>query len=54
MQILNACVVTELELLVHKGVDFPLGAATLSTKQTQLDIQLETAAGNPASYPGNI
>lgn len=44
---------TELELLVDKGADLPQGAVTLSSKQAQLDIQLETAAGDPSSYPGN-
>ncbi|XP_069005010.1 adhesion G protein-coupled receptor E5 [Embiotoca jacksoni] len=43
---------TELELLVHKGPVLPQGARTLSVNQTQLDIQLETAAGDPSIYPG--
>ncbi|XP_040919558.1 adhesion G protein-coupled receptor E2 isoform X2 [Toxotes jaculatrix] len=43
---------TELELLVHKGTVLPQGAATLSSKQAQLDIQLGTAAGDPSYYPG--
>ncbi|XP_037648121.1 adhesion G protein-coupled receptor E2-like isoform X3 [Sebastes umbrosus] len=43
---------TELELLVDKGADLPQGPVTLSSKQAQLDIQLETAAGDPSSYPG--
>ncbi|XP_071328600.1 adhesion G protein-coupled receptor E5 [Trachinotus anak] len=43
---------TELELLVYKGADLPKGAVTLSSKQAQLDIQLETAAGDPSYYPG--
>lgn len=43
---------TELELLIHKGADLPQGAVTLSSKQSQLDIQLETAAGDLSSYPG--
>lgn len=42
----------ELDLLVHKG-NLPYGAVTLSSKQAQLDIQMETAAGYPSSYPGN-
>lgn len=44
---------TELELLIHKGVDLPQGAVTLSSNQSQLGIQLETAAGDLSSYPGN-
>ncbi|XP_031723472.1 CD97 antigen [Anarrhichthys ocellatus] len=43
---------TELELLVEKGEDLPKGAVTLSSKQARLDIQLETAAGDPSYYPG--
>ncbi|XP_068605955.1 adhesion G protein-coupled receptor E2 [Brachionichthys hirsutus] len=43
---------TELQLLVHKGVDLPQGSVTLSLKQAQLDIHLETAAGDPVFYPG--
>ncbi|XP_044036739.1 adhesion G protein-coupled receptor E2 isoform X2 [Siniperca chuatsi] len=43
---------TELELLVHRGADLPQGAVNLSSKQAQLDIQLETAAGDPSYYPG--
>ncbi|XP_068435017.1 adhesion G protein-coupled receptor E5 isoform X2 [Clinocottus analis] len=43
---------TELELLIEKGADLPNGAVTLSSKQAQLDIQLETAAGDPSYYPG--
>lgn len=42
-----------MQLLVHKGADIPQGAVNLSTKQAQLDIQLETAAGDPSYYPGN-
>lgn len=49
----NACLHTELQLLLHKGPDFPHGAVTLSSKQTKVNIQLETAAGDPSSYPGN-
>lgn len=49
----NACLHAELQLLVHKGTDFPSRAVTLSSKQTKLNIQLETAAGDPSSYPGN-
>lgn len=44
---------SELELLIHKGAALPQGAVTLSTKHAQLDIQLETAAGEPSHYPGN-
>ncbi|TNN70388.1 CD97 antigen [Liparis tanakae] len=43
---------TELELLVEKGTDLPKGAVTLSSKHAQLDIQLETAAGDLSYYPG--
>ncbi|KAF7653145.1 hypothetical protein LDENG_00086790 [Lucifuga dentata] len=43
---------TDLELLVHKGAVLPQGAVTLSSKYTQLDIKLETAAGDPSRYPG--
>lgn len=43
---------TDLELLIHKGAVQPQGAVTLSTKHAQLDIQLETAAGEPSHYPG--
>lgn len=43
---------TELELLVHKGENLPQGAVNLSSKQAQLHIQLETAAGDPSYYPG--
>ncbi|XP_023260071.1 CD97 antigen-like [Seriola lalandi dorsalis] len=43
---------TELELLVHKGADLPKGAVTVSSQQAKMDIQLETAAGDPSSNPG--
>ncbi|XP_029364516.1 adhesion G protein-coupled receptor E1 [Echeneis naucrates] len=43
---------TELELLVHKGNDLPKGPVTLSSNHAKLDIQLETAAGDPSFYPG--
>ncbi|XP_037333308.2 adhesion G protein-coupled receptor E1 [Pungitius pungitius] len=43
---------SELELLVMKGADLPKGAVTLSSKQAKLDLQLETAAGDPSYYPG--
>uniref|UniRef100_A0A3Q0SGN8 Si:ch211-241f5.3 n=1 Tax=Amphilophus citrinellus TaxID=61819 RepID=A0A3Q0SGN8_AMPCI len=43
---------TELEMLVHKGPVIPEGNATLSTKHANLDIQMETAAGDPKYYPG--
>ncbi|KAA8585225.1 hypothetical protein FQN60_003919 [Etheostoma spectabile] len=43
---------TEIGLRVHKGPDLPQGDVTLSSKQVQLDIQLETAAGDPSYYPG--
>ncbi|XP_034566690.1 adhesion G protein-coupled receptor E1 [Notolabrus celidotus] len=43
---------TELQLLLHKGAKLPQGAEVLSSKQAQLDIQMETAAGDPSSYPG--
>ncbi|XP_070704552.1 adhesion G protein-coupled receptor E5 [Pempheris klunzingeri] len=42
----------ELELLVHKGADLPQGAVNLSSKLAQLDMLLETAAGDPSNYPG--
>ncbi len=44
---------SELDLLVHKADDVGQGAVTLSSKHAQLDIQLETAAGDPSYYPGN-
>uniref|UniRef100_H3DMH1 Si:ch211-241f5.3 n=1 Tax=Tetraodon nigroviridis TaxID=99883 RepID=H3DMH1_TETNG len=44
---------SELQILVRKGSAFPRGAVTLSSEQTKLNIQLETAAGDPSSYPGN-
>nr|XP_020496505.2 LOW QUALITY PROTEIN: adhesion G protein-coupled receptor E2-like [Labrus bergylta] len=43
---------TELQLLLHKGADLPQGAVVLSSMQTQLDMQMATAAGDPSSYPG--
>ncbi|XP_060882215.1 adhesion G protein-coupled receptor E2 isoform X1 [Labrus mixtus] len=43
---------TELQLLLHKGADLPQGAVVLSSMQAQLDMQMETAAGDPSSYPG--
>uniref|UniRef100_A0A674P324 CD97 antigen-like n=1 Tax=Takifugu rubripes TaxID=31033 RepID=A0A674P324_TAKRU len=43
---------TEVKLLVHKGADLPRGPFNLSSKHTNLDIQWETVAGDPASYPG--
>ncbi|XP_058508539.1 adhesion G protein-coupled receptor E5 [Solea solea] len=43
---------TELEVLVHKGADLPRGAVTVSSKQAQLDMLLETAAGDRSYYPG--
>lgn len=49
----NACLHTELQLLVHKGTEFPRGAVTLSSNQTILNIELATAAGDHSSYPGN-
>ncbi|XP_023133716.2 adhesion G protein-coupled receptor E5 [Amphiprion ocellaris] len=42
----------ELQHLLHKGSVIPQGATTLSSKQAQLDIQLEVAAGHPSYYPG--
>lgn len=45
------CVGLELDMLVHRG-KLPHGAVTLSSEQAQLDIQMETAAGHPSSYPG--
>nr|XP_019949922.1 PREDICTED: adhesion G protein-coupled receptor E1-like isoform X1 [Paralichthys olivaceus] len=43
---------TDLELLVHKGAELPRGAVTASSKRARLDMQLETAAGDPSYYPG--
>ncbi|XP_041812697.1 adhesion G protein-coupled receptor E2 [Chelmon rostratus] len=43
---------TELELRVHEGADLPQGAVNLSSKQAQLDMLYETAAGDPSYYPG--
>ncbi|XP_035852993.1 adhesion G protein-coupled receptor E1 isoform X2 [Sander lucioperca] len=43
---------TEMRLRVHKGADLPQGAVTLSSNQVRLDMQLETAAGDPSYYPG--
>ncbi|TDH03013.1 hypothetical protein EPR50_G00158780 [Perca flavescens] len=43
---------TEVGLRVHKGADLPQGAVTLSSNHVRLDIQLETAAGEPSKYPG--
>ncbi|XP_060946784.1 adhesion G protein-coupled receptor E2 [Limanda limanda] len=43
---------TEVELRVHKGAELPRGAVTASTKQARLDMQMETAAGDPSEYPG--
>lgn len=43
----------ELELRVHEGADLPQGAVNLSSKQAQLDMLYETAAGDPSYYPGN-
>ncbi|XP_026207659.1 adhesion G protein-coupled receptor E1-like [Anabas testudineus] len=43
---------TELELLVHSGPDLPQGAVTLSSRQVQVHMNLETAAGDPSDYPG--
>lgn len=46
------CMGLELDLQVHNG-DLPYGAMTISSNQGQLDIEMETAAGHPSSYPGN-
>ncbi|XP_039680800.1 adhesion G protein-coupled receptor E5 isoform X2 [Perca fluviatilis] len=43
---------TEMGLRIHKGADLPQGAVTLSSNHVRLDIQLETAAGEPSYYPG--
>ncbi|XP_047427407.1 adhesion G protein-coupled receptor E2 isoform X2 [Mugil cephalus] len=43
---------SELAMFVHKEPVLPQGAKTLPSKQAQLDIQLETAAGDPSHYPG--
>uniref|UniRef100_A0A8C3AMM8 Si:ch211-241f5.3 n=1 Tax=Cyclopterus lumpus TaxID=8103 RepID=A0A8C3AMM8_CYCLU len=37
---------------IRSRADLPKGAVTLSSKQAQLDIQLETAAGDLSYYPG--
>lgn len=47
------CMGLELDLLVHNG-GLPYGLVTLSSKQAQLDIEMETAAGYPSSYPGSV
>ncbi|XP_035037747.2 adhesion G protein-coupled receptor E5 [Hippoglossus stenolepis] len=43
---------TELALRVHKGAELPMGAVTASSKHARLDMQMETAAGDPSYYPG--
>ncbi|XP_062264620.1 adhesion G protein-coupled receptor E1 isoform X2 [Platichthys flesus] len=43
---------TEVELWVHKGAELPRGAVTASSNETRLDMQMETAAGDPSDYPG--
>ncbi|XP_053299220.1 adhesion G protein-coupled receptor E3 isoform X2 [Pleuronectes platessa] len=43
---------TEVELRVHKGAELPRGAVTASSNETRLDMQMETAAGDPSDYPG--
>ncbi|XP_055003886.1 adhesion G protein-coupled receptor E1, partial [Boleophthalmus pectinirostris] len=43
---------TDLELHVHKGSILPQGRVELSLKQTKLDIEMETVAGEPSRYPG--
>uniref|UniRef100_UPI0037E92425 adhesion G protein-coupled receptor E5 n=1 Tax=Semicossyphus pulcher TaxID=241346 RepID=UPI0037E92425 len=43
---------TELQLWLHKGAYLPQRPLTLSSMQASLDIQMETAAGDPSSYPG--
>lgn len=40
-------------MVVRTGADIPQGPVTLSTKQAQMNILLETAAGDPSYYPGN-
>lgn len=44
------CLGAEVEMLVHRKPVLPQGARTLSTKQAQLDIRMETAAGDPSDY----
>lgn len=51
--ILSFCVRPELELLVHKGANLPQGPHNLTSKHAQMNIQFETAAGDPSYYPGN-
>lgn len=43
---------TELDLMIHKGSVLPSNTDSFSTTHTQLDIHLETAAGDPSFYPG--
>ncbi|CAN9505609.1 unnamed protein product [Ophioblennius macclurei] len=43
---------TELNLMVHQGPVSPHNTDTFSTTHAQLDIHLETAAGDPSDYPG--
>ncbi|KAM9394479.1 adhesion G protein-coupled receptor E5-like [Pholidichthys leucotaenia] len=43
---------TEVEMFVHNGPVIPQGSRTLSSKNAKLDIQMETAAGDPRDYPG--
>lgn len=43
---------TDLDLLVHRGAVLSHKVWTLSSQEAQLDIQLETAAGDPSDYPG--
>lgn len=49
----KVCLVSEADLLVHKGPVISKGSTALSTKHANLDIQMEIAAGDPAFYPGN-
>lgn len=49
----KVCLVSELDMFVHKGPVIPKGNITLSTKHANLDIQMEIATGDPAYYPGN-
>ncbi|XP_024919936.1 CD97 antigen isoform X2 [Cynoglossus semilaevis] len=43
---------TDLKLLVYKGTDLPRGTVAVSLQGAHLNIQLETAAGDPSYYPG--
>ena len=44
---------TEVDLVVFNGPALPNGTKTLSSEHAKLDIDLEVAAGDASSYPGN-